>query len=266
MIPKEFTKTSEINNELNKIIDYVTEHWEVDDIKWDTWEFEIQTNEETGNPFSYDIAETFDEEYNLLISQEKYFFGCPFNIYHETYSNRLKRYLEENKLDLYTESHFIKEELKFLKENHITHYLNHKTIEKLSVSLERQKEFLLERKKILNTISLDTNQNIIVKKNKKDEVAPNPHPRIFSCTNSYYLFEAFREYVRDEKKLADYSFIYRKMQVDSLIYKDVGDSEFRKFLYDNYNVDIEKTKQLNNCKGGFKIDIYSNLKDQYKPY
>ncbi len=71
--------------------------------RWDTWEFEIQTNEDTGRPFRYDIAETYDKEYNILITKKHYFFGCPFSIYKSSYRTRLSNYLEKNKLDLYTE-------------------------------------------------------------------------------------------------------------------------------------------------------------------
>lgn len=264
MIPKEFTKTSKINSRLNKIIEANLDYWDVDDIRWDICEFEIETNEETGNPFRYDIAEAFDEEYTLFVSQNKYFFGCPFSIYYETYSNRLDIYLEENKLDLFTEAHFINVELKTLEENIITHYLNYKTKQKLSASLERQKEFLLEKTKTLKTIPLVVNQNIVNEQNSKKKLDTNPYPRIFISLNSFFLFEAFKEHIRDKNLLADYSFIYRKMQADSFIYEAIGDSEFRNFLYDNLNIDIEKTKQLNNCSTVSKENTYSSLKDLIK--
>ncbi|MBT3872690.1 MAG: hypothetical protein HOF75_08700 [Flavobacteriaceae bacterium] len=105
-------------------------------------------------------------------------------------------------------------------------------------------------------------------KGKVDEVnKENPYPRIFTSLNSYNLFSEFSEqHVREGSLMADYSFIYRKMQEDKLIYEGVGDSEYRNFLFYNFNIDIEKTKQLINCTTESKVSIYSILKTSHKPY
>tara|TARA_R100001369_G_scaffold10176_1_gene23156 strand:+ start:4054 stop:4857 length:804 start_codon:yes stop_codon:yes gene_type:complete len=267
MIPEQFTKTYALYDRLNKIKDDSTVHWDMDDIRWDTWEFEIQTNDETGHPFSYDIAESFDEEYNLLIDEQKYFFGCPFAVYQKTYTGRLGKYLENNKLDLFTEQHFIDEELRLIEKNTIPHYLNDLTKDKLKQSFVRQKEFLVERKTNLNKQSLD---DLSVSNDTTKDISSketNPFPRIFINNNAYRLFEGFGEHIRDKYKLADYSFIYRQMQKDKLIFEYVGDSEFTSFLFDEYGVtNIVKTKQLSNCTTLSKKNIYSSLKDLNKPY
>lgn len=266
MIPKEFTKTSAINNKLKRIIDSVTEDWLVDDIRWDTWEFEIQTNEDTGHSFRQDIAKTYNEEYYDLVNKEVYFFGCPFSIYKKSYPARLNHYLEENKLDLYTELHFIKKELITLNETPLLHYLEYTTIQKLSKSITRQKEFLLDKKRSLVQATLDTTQSTSDQEDKNKEQEANPFPRIFINTNAYKLFRGFREHIRDQYLLADYSFIYRKMQQERLIYEAIGDSEFTRFLFDEYNIELEKTKQLNNCSTPFKLTTYQGLKNLNKPY
>ena len=81
------------------------------------------------------------------------------------------------------------------------------------------------------------------------------------------MFSEFSEqHVREGSLMADYSFIYRKMQEDKLIYEGVGDSEYRNFLFYNFNIDIEKTKQLINCTTESKVSIYSILKTSHKPY
>ena len=267
MIPKEFKKTYALYERLNKIRDDATVGWDMDDLRWEYWEFEIQTNDETGLSFGHDIAESFDKEYNLLIEQQKYFFGCPFAIYDETYSVRLRDYLEKNKLDLFTEQHFIDEELRLIKEYTILHYLNDLTKDKLKQSIVRQKEYLVERKTNLNKQSLD---DLSVSNDTTKDISckeTNPFPRIFTSINAYRLFEGFKERIRPRYELADYSFIYRQMQRDKLIYDSVGDSEFVKFLFDNYKVtSISKTKQLINCSTDLKLNIYSSLKDLNKPY
>jgi hypothetical protein len=266
MIPKEFTKTSAINDKLKKIIDSVTENWLVDDIKWDIWEFEIQTNEDTGRPYKHDIAETYDIEYNDLVNKEVYFFGCPFSIYKKSYSARLNHYLEENKLDLYTELHFIKKELNSLNKIPLVHYLNYTTIQKVSKSIARQKEFLLDKKIKCAKAVLEAPLNIDRLEDEGNKQEANPFPRIFISTNAYLLFEGFREHIREKYHLADYSFIYRKMRQERLIYEAIGDSEFTRFLSDEYKVELEKTKQLNNCSTSFKLKTYQGLKNLNKPY
>lgn len=42
--------------------------------------------------------------------------------------------------------------------------------------------------------------------------------------------------------LADYSFIFRRMKDDKYIYEYVEESEFRDFLNDFYEVDLDKLK------------------------
>ena len=266
MIPEQFTKTYALYDRLNKIRDDSTVHWDMDDIRWDTWEFEIQTNDETGHPFNYDIAESFDEEYNLLIGEQKYFFGCPFAIYRSTYSGRLGEYLENNKLDLFTEQHFIDGELRLIEEYTILHYLKAATKDKLRQSLVRLKEFLIEKKTNLDKPSVNDIPVLNDTSKEISDIETNPHPRIFINFNAYRLFDGFREYVSIKSQLADYSFIYRIMQKDKLIFVGVGDTEYREFLFKVYEIDLAKTKQLINCSTDLKLNIYSNLKDLNKPY
>ncbi|WP_040254127.1 hypothetical protein [Psychroserpens mesophilus] len=90
------------------------------------------------------------------------------------------------------------------------------------------------------------------------------HPRIFTTGLGYKLFELLKDnLVKNDH--ADYSFIYRMMIKDDLIYPTVGDSEFREWLNNEYMIVIDKTKQYDNCKTIDKINLYSILKDSIKP-
>jgi hypothetical protein len=118
---------------------------------------------------------------------------------------------------------------------------------------------LVNAEKINDNIELIDNQNVNIE-NK------NFHPRIFACLNAFKLFNCFKEEVREKCKLADYSFIYRQMQEDNLIYPYVGVAEYRNFLYEEFDIDIDKIKQLSGCSTANKKSIYSKLKEQNKPY
>lgn len=89
------------------------------------------------------------------------------------------------------------------------------------------------------------------------------HPRIFTTEFGFILFEALKEKLV-KNLLADYSFIYRKMQKEELIYNAIGDSEFRRWLNDTYEIEIEKTKQLYLCITTVKEQLYSEIKESIK--
>jgi hypothetical protein len=94
-------------------------------------------------------------------------------------------------------------------------------------------------------------------------IKKNLHPRIFTTELGLILFEALKEKLV-KNLLADYSFIYRKMQKEKLIYTSIGDSEFRRWLNDTYEIEIEKTKQLYLCKTTVKEQLYSQIKESIK--
>lgn len=87
----------------------------------------------------------------------------------------------------------------------------------------------------------------------------NPHPRIFVDNYAYKLFERLKTTIKNP--LADYSFIYRKMINDKLIYESVGDSEFRHWLSNIYEVEIDKMKQLHICSTNAKENLYLTMKE-----
>ena len=97
---------------------------------------------------------------------------------------------------------------------------------------------------------------------KNDINNTNPYPRIFINNYGFKVFERMRRTVINP--LADYSFIYRIMIKDKLIYKSIGDSEFREWLSDNYQIEIDKTKQLDLCKTVAKEQMYSIIKSIIK--
>lgn len=116
--------------------------------------------------------------------------------------------------------------------------------------------------------------SFLSKKNEKSinsdsspEYFENAHQRIFKNSKAYILFiNLKKKLVNPKHLLADHSFIYRRMLKDGLIHKGIKDSEFREWLNDNFQITIDKTKQLHNCSTEVKEKLYSEIKDQYKPY
>ncbi|WP_282031709.1 hypothetical protein [Winogradskyella eximia] len=139
----------------------------------------------------------------------------------------------------------------------------------------------LEYKKILEVYheahlksDLDLNKNIDYLYNKATKSISisssfnepeniNLHPRIFTSVFGYRLFEALINRMINNK-LADCSFIFRKMLKDGYIFNSIGDSEFRTWLYDAYQIDISKTKRLYLCTTVEKQQLYSEIKENIK--
>jgi hypothetical protein len=111
--------------------------------------------ESNGSDFDYDswyelkesgINEVFDAEYESLIGNRRYFYGCSFETYKLTYEQRLNSFLS-NYIDT-SETNFITLEL-----NSEIKYerINHKTKRKINYSLELRNEFLKDKKGQLTT-------------------------------------------------------------------------------------------------------------------
>lgn len=100
--------------------------------------------------------------------------------------------------------------------------------------------------------------------NVSDEVVlDNPYPQIFIDTEAYQFFQLLHEkYKVSEHLLADYSFIYRMMYKENLIFENFRTVDFIKWLSsENYLIDeLEKIKTLKNCETKEKILLYNTLK------
>lgn len=112
---------------------------------------------------------------------------------------------------------------------------------------------------------LTPQQNKPVSKVDIKEEPENPYPRIFKSTQCFRLFASLKSDVRERYPLADYSFIYRRMQKDNYIYKNVVDTEFRDFLQEKFSIIIDKTKLLDYCKTDIKESNYTTKKGLFKP-
>lgn len=104
------------------------------------------------------VHATFKKEYNTLVKKRKYFYGCPFEIYKETFNDRLVSYLTNHKD--FTLITFIESELNegiFLF-NRI--YMCSEMLHKIQTSLRMRYEFLVKRVR-------EENYNVILLENDK---------------------------------------------------------------------------------------------------
>jgi len=96
----------------------------------------------------------------------------------------------------------------------------------------------------------------------KQILGENPFPRIFVGLDdkAYNIFDRLLlDFDIEEGKLYDFSFIYRMMKNDGYIHKEVGDSEIRVFLLDEFKIVINKTKTLKQCSTGNRREMYYSV-------
>lgn len=145
MIPKEFIATKSIYDKYNRFIYDMTRGWDFDDYRFDVYEFESNINPDTGNSYGYDIITNFEKEYDEFVGAERYFIGCPFRIYESTYRKRLENFINDNILDKYDESHFVKTELRDTLLYEVDSIIEKEMGVKLRKSVFRRKEFLIDK-------------------------------------------------------------------------------------------------------------------------
>lgn len=97
-------------------------------------------------------------------------------------------------------------------------------------------------------------------KTPADTINENPHPEIFINLEAYIIFRKLHFIFKDSKhKLADYSFIYRKMILDGLIHDSCKPEIFRKWINaEPYLAEAEPAlKTYDNCTTDIKLNIYN---------
>lgn len=92
----------------------------------------------------------------------------------------------------------------------------------------------------------------------------NPHPDIFVSLKAFVLFRHLHSIFKNSnKKLADYSFVYRQLVKDGLIKDSFKPEKFREWIAaEPYDIGTDAPlKTYDNCKTQQKIDIYTTLKN-----
>lgn len=137
--------------------------------------------------------------------------------------------------------------------NTLLNQKNQKTIDPKNKYLKTRIQNIIwnkERIKMLNSLQFDTGT-------KTENTAINKYERVFKNDYSYILFTKL---IDKAKAKADYSFIFRKMLHDELIYENVKHIEYINILNNDYDVAIEKILTLDNCQTKSKNDLYQLTK------
>lgn len=215
-----------------------------------------------------------------LNQKKNFFFGCSFANYEYNYTNRLNQFLA-NFYDA-TELEFINEELEFLEnilydlqnsegahdgysQSGIRNFL--KAYDVISItgykqylfSHNKKVEFLELKKNNIEVVSPKVNQPIDLGLNQ----STNPYPQVFSNLKSFQLFEKlFNQFKDSNSKMADFSFIYRKMVEDNYIFSHFKPQMFIEWVNkEPFKINLDKVKTLNDCSTSQKINTYTTTKE-----
>jgi len=90
----------------------------------------------------------------------------------------------------------------------------------------------------------------------------NPNSRIFKTAKAFNLFNAYRSSIVKNEH-TEFSYIFRKMKSENLIYNDITDFAYREWLFNEYGKTIDKTKQLSAMGVDKKDRLFHVLKDQF---
>ncbi len=163
------------------------------------------------------IKSLFSELYNKSKIENYFWQYCSFRTYQNTYEIRKNKFLDIYDDINLTENDFHLSEIysiNYFKNNSISKIIDLATLEKMKQEFEKKISFIKSQSKNL-TIE-DLNNNI----------------SIFTSIEAKKLFERyFDSYIKDNlNKLAETSFIYRKMHAKGLIYDYISPEMFKNYL------------------------------------
>jgi hypothetical protein len=90
----------------------------------------------------------------------------------------------------------------------------------------------------------------------------NEHPEIFTSPFAWHLFKEFQSGIFEKFKLAEYSFIYRKMIYDGFIYSHIKPQSFINWLSSKEFADLEKIKT--DCSTHDRMNKYEGIFNSIK--
>lgn len=96
---------------------------------------------------------------------------------------------------------------------------------------------------------------------RKDYIENTYNTRIFESYESELLFEFLKEKMGHNGAVI--SFIFRKLIEDSYISADVGINEFKRVLHEDYDLSIDKIKQLYEVSNSERLALYESLIKQF---
>lgn len=180
--------------------------------------YKICPTTENGKEFYSDkILQGFDDDYKRLIDLQVYFYGCPLNIYTNTYKQRLNDFLEV--FNEAKEIDFIEYELnKGISK--IEYVLSKVTHMKIKHSLKVRFEFLESRAFELGFVIESNEDDFKIHLIDTSQPITNYNESIFTSSDAENIFNEYYEmFIKEnESYYSDLSFIFHTMRDDKFIY------------------------------------------------
>lgn len=157
MLPKEYTKTRLLYEFYRDFIESIPSH-QLDAIEDDL------KNPKTGLYWSFELEESYEEDFEYYTNNKTFFYGCSFEVYEKHYNDRKNNFVEEIK-DA-KEIDFVIKEYNKISFNYHFKFSTDKTKNQIEISLSRQREFL---EKKINSLGY----SLVLAKNKYGEKSFN---------------------------------------------------------------------------------------------
>lgn len=234
----------EIKNEIFYYLDSIEEQ-KVTDIEYNENGYSSSTNIfknekhkiEILNAISSNIKSMFLELYDKSKIENYYWSYCSFRVYENSFERRKNIFLDKYDDLSLNENDFIKSEIyqmTFYKENPILDLIDTQIFLKIEKEFEKKISFIDSKNKGISKVEEDISYFIFTSKLAKE------------------LFDRyFESYIKDNKnKLADVSFVYRKMYSKQLISNFIRPEMFKNFINKPpYSTEINSSlKVYDNCK------------------
>ncbi len=136
MIPKQFIKTTNLFDEYKEDISAIPPH------VFHSIEDTIK-NPSSGRFWSFDLAESYRQEFDACKAKEKFFIGCNFETYKKHYQKRFDEYTKD-KNDA-QEIDFIIKDYNLIAQDYQFYFAPDNIKEQIEMSLRRQREFLEQK-------------------------------------------------------------------------------------------------------------------------
>lgn len=208
MIPKEFKKVYELNEELQSLENI--EHPEsseyniYSDYLDPKYQEFLKKHHESSPEYLLrkQIEEEFIKQYKNFVANNQYFFGCPIEIYELNYQERMIEFMSKNNGS--KEIDFLIQELNSIKFNPDSSKQNipKEYHEEIKRSFKRQEEFILEKVDLLDYDVIEENSKYSYEIRPFTNQAKNSDKSILSATEKVIYLELLgvTDFIRSKAK------------------------------------------------------------------
>ncbi|MDB9755187.1 hypothetical protein OAB20_02720 [Winogradskyella sp.] len=186
------------------------------------------------------VHSTFEKEYDSYVENREYFYGCPHELYLETYDQRLSSHLSKH--EDYTVITFIESEFKdgvflFNRSN-----VSYEKMQKIQASLRKRFEFLVEKAR-------EEHYNVILSENDKVKIEQIVKNNLIDdddlIEDNSGTFD-IRERIIALHKLGILDYLYNHREIDSVLRIAKAIKSFTGFNYTTVQSYINPIFNLHN--------------------